>query len=52
MGTVGAMLVFALNNPQSMEDLERWRQEIVQYANDNCAIVLIGIPHREYQLES
>ncbi|CAD8136030.1 unnamed protein product [Paramecium pentaurelia] len=41
-GAMGILLVFALNNKDSLKDIDKWMNQIKQHTNENIIKVLIG----------
>ncbi|CAK58803.1 unnamed protein product (macronuclear) [Paramecium tetraurelia] len=41
-GAMGILLVFALNNKDSLRDIDKWMNQIKQHASENIIKVLIG----------
>lgn len=41
-GSVGAMIVYAVNNRNSFEKIEKWLEEVKKHADPNAIVMVIG----------
>lgn len=39
---MGIILVFALNEKESLKDIDKWMNQIKQHANENIIKILVG----------